>query len=892
MLGAVNTDNASGGEVVASREGSVTTQGAFSSGGVVQSIGGGGGRLIIVGGDGAEGAGQRTTAVTLGADPSYFNDGGAVHLTLTDDIQTSGDNASGQIVQSIGAGGGEVYLVAQGQATAWLGASDGSTGDGGLIAVVNDGDITTRGARSHGFVLQSIGGGGGLVGTDLAPSAVELVLSADNGGDGGEISFTNQGSIITLGESAVGVLAQSLGGGGGTVDGLFRGSAGGDGSGGKIDLALTGNILSLGENGIAVMAQSAGGNGADTIDVALDGVIIGGSGDPPASADHAGPAGDTAGPAAIVIDGGTDNTLSLSIDSFLAAVNNRIISGGSGSEQVTLNGRAVGNVDLGDGLNEMTVSQGASFYAQDQVNLGAAGIFRVNGHLFLGGSAFLPDGALGAQTSGADFDVTSNVSQTTDVTGSVLFGDTAVYTPDVYFRQDGASGGDSDLINVSGDATIAGTVRPVLQLLERAQPLVLINADGTTGDEGTTVVGTPVITYQIGLNGPTGDGSTIDLVPHVDFRMPDMNRNQTLTAEHMARVLTGEGSADMGRMFALIANMPSSEEVAYAVDRFGSEDYAATQVDALNAGYRFVRTMANCGYDPLAAESSDDKSCYWISGRGGSLQRDASAEYRSLETKSVGFSGGVRIPLPEDLYLGLGAGLEDFSLASGDRFSAEGVRSELAVSLSKFNGPWEFQGILNGNTARYDATRWIDLGGSLPNGTQVTGGVARVDQRVSLANFRLGAGYRYVPDGAGVYLRPGLDFDVSYLNSAGASEWNTEYGLQLRNTGQWLLSATPSLEMGLDLQSSDTMRMEAYLRGEVSLTNKDDVFVNATFAGASQADGVYRNYSAIGDVTGRVNAGLTFSDSDNTIRATVGYQGQWSKDTVGHAASASFGFRF
>src|SRR5690606_35237711 len=125
------------------------------------------------------------------------------------------------------------------------------------------------------------------------------------------------------------------------------------------------------------------------------------------------------------------------------------------------------------------------------------------------------------------------------------------------------------------------TVRPVLQLLERALPLVLIDADGTTADNGTQVVGPPVITYQIGLNGPTGDGSTIDLVPHVDFRMPDMNRNQTLTAEHMARVLTGQGSVDMGPMFALIANMQDESEIAYAVDRLGSEDYAATQVDAL-----------------------------------------------------------------------------------------------------------------------------------------------------------------------------------------------------------------------------------------------------------------------------------------------------------------------
>jgi len=432
----------------------------------------------------------------------------------------------------------------------------------------------------------------------------------------------------------------------------------------------------------------------------------------------------------------------------------------------------------------------------------------------------------------------------------------------------------------------------VLHLLERARPLVLIDAGGFTADNGTQVVGTPVISYEIGLNGPTGDGSTIDLIPHVDFRMSGMNRNQTLTAEHIGRVLAGQGSAGMGPIFALIANMQTSGQVTNAVDQLGSEDYAATQVDALYAGHRFARTMANCGHSNFAARAGDIRNCYWIAGSASSLERDASFEYRSVETRNLGFSGGIRMPLGDDLYLGFGAGIEDFSLTSGRRFAAEGHRAELAVSLSKYQGPWELYGILNGNTARYDASRRIDIYGSLPDGTHVIGGVARVDQRVSQANFRLGAGYRYKPVGTDFYLRPALDFDVTYLNSAGATEGNTDYGLQLRSTGQWLLSATPSIELGVDLQADSMLRMQAYLRGEVSFANKDDVFVKATFAGASHSDGVFRNYSQIGDVIGRLDAGLSFYDSEDTARFTLGYQGQWSKDTVGHAGSVSFGFRF
>ncbi|MBC2886317.1 autotransporter outer membrane beta-barrel domain-containing protein [Ochrobactrum sp. CM-21-5] len=886
MLGAINTDDSSGGDVIASRKGNVSTFGNLSGGGLAQSIGGGGGRMVVSGADRSEGSGQRNAVVTLGADPSMRNNGGAIELTLNGTVSTRGDNASGQIVQSIGAGGGEAYLTGIDHTQLTLGASDGSTGDGGDILVDNVGDFSTTGARSHGFVLQSIGGGGGLVDTNLAKTSIELLLSDDNAGNGGAIDFTNQGNIVVTGADSIGILAQSLGGGGGSVDGLFHGSAGGSGQGGSITLDLTGNILSLGERGIAVLAQSEGKDGTDTIDVALNGVIIGGSnGQPNNDA--------IAETAAVMIDGGTANTLSLSSDSFLMALNNRIISGSDGSDQVTLNGRAVGNIDLGGGVNSMAVTQGASFYAQNEINLGAYGQMRIDGNLYLGGVAYYtPNTALSARMAGSEFAVTQNVSQTTALTGSLSFTNTATYTADVYFRQDTVSGGKSDLINVTGDATIAGTVMPVLHQLDRLQPLVLVNAGGVAANNGTTVVGTAVMSYEIGLNGPTGEGSSINLIPHADFRMTGMNSNQTLTAEHAARVLSGQGSVAMGPMFALIANMQTSGEVLNAIDNLSSQDYATTQVDALQSGYRFARTMADCGYDNFAARMGDSKNCYWMSASTGRLDRDPSFQNRSFETQSSGVYAGVRMPLAEDLYLGVGTGLEDFSLSSGDRFSSEGHRALLGVSLAKYKGPWELYGILNGGTARYDSTRLIDIYGALPGGDPVIGGTATVKQRISQANFQIGTAYRYQPTDGAFYLRPAMDFDASYLYSGSATESNSAYGLQLDSTGQWVLSATPSLELGVEAAITSSLMMQAYLRGEVSFANKDDVYINATFAGASATDGTFRNYSQFGDVTGRLDTGLIFYDAAKTTRFTFGYQGQWSEKTVGHTATMNLGLRF
>src|SRR5690606_7656822 len=96
----------------------------------------------------------------------------------------------------------------------------------------------TRGTLSHGVVLQSIGGGGGMVLADMVDSAIGWSLNADNAGSGGDIVFSQEGDIAVLGDGAVALLVQSLGGGGGSVNQVFLGSAGGAGAAGGLGVDL------------------------------------------------------------------------------------------------------------------------------------------------------------------------------------------------------------------------------------------------------------------------------------------------------------------------------------------------------------------------------------------------------------------------------------------------------------------------------------------------------------------------------------------------------------------------------------------------------------------------------------------------------------------------------
>ncbi|MZQ90904.1 hypothetical protein GVY41_17445 [Frigidibacter albus] len=886
-LGATNTGESSGGTVIANRTGQLVSGGDFSPGGIVQSIGGGGGRFAVA----ASGnAGARSASFSLGAvGTSLGNHGNTVTLALNGDILTFGDNSSGQIIQSIGGGGGEVQVTGLDAARVALGASDGSSGNGGAISVVNAGYTETQGARSHGFLLQSIGGGGGLVTTDLASAALTVDLSSGNSGSGGDVTFTNSGHILAIGTESVGVLAQSIGGGGGMVDGVFRGSAGGTGQGGRINLDLTGNIMALGRNGIAVFAQSAGSQGGDDITLNLDGVIIGGGNADEEDAPAAGTGPETA---AIVLDGGASNTVTLSADTFLMGLNNRVLAGGDGNDQVLSFGAVVGNIDLGTGLNGFTLAQGGELYAQDEIALGEAGLLMIEGDLFLGGQAYLHDGTFGIGRAAADFRVTNLVSQTTVVTGSAVFASTATYTPDVFFRQDLAYGGESDLIVVSADATMGGTIFPVLRILERAGPLVIVNAGGATFDSGTTVIGTPVLTYSIGLNGPTGDGSTIDLLVEADYRMSGMNGNQRRTAGHFNRILAGEGSAAMGPMFTLLATTADEAAIIDAIDRLGSEDYAATQVDALHSALTFADSVMNCDHPLGSGAGILENGCYWMRGTGRWMERDQSFESRRFETESNGFGGGVRVPLGADLQLGIAVEQESFRMTNGDRFAASGDRLAIGAALMREVGAWDMYGVLSTSNARYDSTRGIGVSGELVDGTPVVAGVAFARQRVGTANLRLGGSYRHDFEDSDIYLSPGLDFDATYLRAQGTSETGSDYALVLRDTNQWVLSLTPSLELGIDRKTASGSQIRAFARGEVSVSNTDALYVNATFPGASDLDGTFRNYSEISNLRGRLKLGVSVHNAEGTGFFNLGYQAEVGEGIEGRAASLGFGMKF
>lgn len=323
--GTSNTGDAApwgdGGTVTVTNSGRVATNGPASSGIWAQSVGGGGGQAGATDiEDAAKTAAPKYDGqVTAGGTGYNAGKGGDVSVTNTALVTTTGDLSYGILAQSVAGGGGHSTITnsadstTAGHTTLYLGGQKFATGDGGAV-MVSSSQTQTQGNDAIGVLAQSIGGGGGVValmhptagpngtttsgtnpGIDPTGSLVTLQVNSTTGGGGandplcdgeyvaacgkGGAVTVNVDSVSTQGRNAHGVLAQSIGAGGGLVQGVtlpnsnpFTVDQGNVvGEAGTVTVGVSGVVTTAGDGAYGVLAQSIGGGGVLAGDLAAQG---------------------------------------------------------------------------------------------------------------------------------------------------------------------------------------------------------------------------------------------------------------------------------------------------------------------------------------------------------------------------------------------------------------------------------------------------------------------------------------------------------------------------------------------------------------------------------------------------------------------------------------------
>lgn len=322
----------------------VSTAGESAHGMVLQSVGGTGG---IAGAGSSLFAGTYdntagTVGLTVGGGENSSGAGNIVRLESNEGLRvtTAGDSAFGILAQSIGGGGGIGFAQnsssnatingSLNNSTINLGGRSGSSqATGGSVSIrVAGGSLATSGNGSHGIVAQSVGGGGGIANYAAADTGFSLsgMLSTTNvtKGGGGAVAVDYSGSISATGAGAIGILAQSVGGGGGllgngnTLYAGTSGASGSEGAGGNVTVAQSGNVTTSGNGSVGIFAQSSGYGAGGAVQITVSGSVTGGGG---------------AGGAGIVVSGGSAaNQLTIAPGGSIGALSgNAIRTSGSGN---------------------------------------------------------------------------------------------------------------------------------------------------------------------------------------------------------------------------------------------------------------------------------------------------------------------------------------------------------------------------------------------------------------------------------------------------------------------------------------------------------------------------------------------------------------------------------
>lgn len=645
-LGNASGHYSNGGTVSVTANAYVSTTGVFAHGVVAQSIGGGGGRIVGT---------AASTNVNLGSS-NYGGDGGAVTVTHSNWINTTGSYSHGIVAQSIGVGGGIVDI----QGTDVRFGSPSSSGTASTVTINANNQIATFGYASAGIIAQSIAGGGGLAvasgavtfgasmnsagsnpntvnvnvngpiytynssspgvvamsgggGSGLAfvNSVNQSVTKIKSSGNGGNVNVTVNQPINTYGNISYGVMAGSYGGGGGILignDNVVSVTGTGAGSGGTVNVNNQSNIHVYGSYSTAVWMVSA--NGADDPELTNSGSIMGGPG----------------GVGAYL--GGAINNLynSGSLGTFDGSNGMALITD-LGVTQVQNSGVFTGSMKLGAGPNVFNNLPSGLVVGGPILDLSTTGTFNNSGVLQSGGGV-----------AGSTRVLTGDFNQTQDGLTQINFD---------------ATGQASQFI-INGNANIAGKLgviyaKDVIIKQGRFANASVISVNGQLTNAGLSSANTAMV-----RSNTTQNGNQIGLSGYVNFSPAGLSGQTARFSQALANYQDQGSSALINSIvhdLVLVENVDTLNR--YYNDLSGSSLSALVQTGIETAqGAMMSYAEQSDQWRRNAPRSDDNRSRLWFSPF--AAYSNVGASTGRMTANDFGASGGVDLQVSPNFLVGLG----------------------------------------------------------------------------------------------------------------------------------------------------------------------------------------------------------------------------------------------
>lgn len=814
----------SGQRVYVENTGSITTTGAGSIAVVAQSIGGGGGLggIGAIGGDGEIG---------LGGSGGAAGDGGLVEVIINGNIDTTGVVAHGILAQSIGGGGGYAGNIDRGISDFGqnfaLGGSGGNAGDGGGVVIGTTGNITTHGTGAVGILAQSIGGGGGLGGQ--VGFGFGFAGSVGGRGSGGAVTVSHEGNIQTFGAAAHGIVAQSIGGTSGTVNSRIYGGLGQD-----VIVNSTGDIIISGAGAHGIVAQSLGaaGNGSVTVNI-LAGSISGGS----------------ASGSAVNVLNGSSNTVTN--HGTISALSGRAIVGGSGAERIDNYGTINGDVALESGSNSFNNLSGALFNSLSTIAIGSG--------LPFSNAGILSPGGMGTP-------------QVTTLTGNLVQSSIGSMTLDLSL-----AGHNSDRLDIVGSAQVGGSLKlnPIDTGMARTgtQQRVILNASNGANASGLTLLAPASSLVSYALIHPSAN--EIAVTTNINFAPATLNLNARRIGVHLNAIQAAGGSSNMAPYIAALFTQPDDASLNTVYEKLGPGALGSLSALSSTASQGFNDAMHSCRQREGDYRFIREGECSWMQ-LGGTLRDQERSELNpGYMQDSVTMAGGFQKAVNANVHLGFGLSYQQSALKSiysdvnGQRFEggvivkhrADATRLSLSFSAAYGN---------------YESRRLVDVANP---------GVHAEGKPELWSTSLHGRISHDVMSSDGAYVRPMLGLGVSYISRNAYTESGAGgANLHVAKEADTLVSLHPAVEFGGERCIGDEgTLLRHYLRvGITQLLGSNERNFTASLEGAPSGVAPF-TVSAQSDKTyGDLVFGVDIlRKSGTTVR--LEYSGQFSNHSTANA---------
>lgn len=715
---------------------------------------------------------------------------------------------------------------------------------------------------------------------------------------------------------ANGIVAQSIGGCGGWIDGLFTGTAGGSGTGGTVNVRTTGSIEALGADATAIIAQSKGGTDQSNITIDIlnpaggESLVLGGLG---TSNPEAG--------AGVKLLGGVNNVVNNVVDNagviaavatftgtvtgvsaddgllFVLGTNGKtttvagttgyaVVATGGANTAIDNIGVMMGSVDLGmAGRNAFDNRAGAVFDAGSKVVLGSGNFLTNAGMLSPGGF---------------------NKVATTAIVGNLVQTSGGVFGLDLDLKAD-----TTDQITVGGSAAMSGVVfanivDPLTApgfALPGTHTKVIVSAAGGASHAGLALQAFDTAVAAYSLTYP--DSTKIDLQTVIEYAPAGLTANQRAMGTSVDTIQTAQISPAFRPIAVNLFYLPDVATLGAAYDSLSGEGVAALEQASFDSNEQFLTAAGTQVGAWLDAPRGDGHAWnLWMSPYGSSAMYGGNRDVGSAKVKqsAYGIAGGLDYQISERALVGIAIGGGTNWVNIPNRQTKASTDSlHFGLYGGSNSDDWTFSGAVSYDLYKNTEARVAVIPGvTLPKSQFVDGPFvvpgyhetpgAKYDS--SSYSGRFEAGYHY--DLGLVRATPfaGLEFGV--LTTDGFTENNagqwSEIGLRFN---QHKMTSLPSL-LGVKFDASTNLGGDLILSGWVKGSWKHEFAINRTtdaeFIAAPgfklQVHGAEPSREAA-----VVDAGLRFTVSSNVALFT-NFIGTYGGPNASYVGSAGVSIRW